>query len=162
MATILIGIGNPVLTDDSVGLKIAAALRERLPGETAMATADLHCGGMRLMETMVGYDRAIIIDAMVSGGRPGTIHALDAADLERTRNGHSTHDGSLAVALELGRMAGLLLPREIHIWAVEAGDVQSFSEDLTPAVAQAVPRVVARVMRQLHASDPVSPQRTSL
>lgn len=149
MATIVIGIGNPVLTDDSVGLKIAAAVRERLQGETVAATAELHSGGIRLMETMAGYDRAIVVDAIVSGGRPGTIYAMDAADLPKTRNAHSTHDGSLAAALELGRMVGLELPREVRIWAVEAGDVESFGEALTPAVEQAVPRVVDEVMRHL-------------
>ena len=143
-ATIIIGVGNPVLTDDSVGLKIAAELRNR-----GLATAQVHSGGMELMETMTGYDRAIVIDAMVSGRPPGTIRELGPADLPATRNAHSTHDASLPVALELGRMAGLRLPGEIRIWGVEAGDVVTVGEGLTPAVERAVPRVVERVMRDL-------------
>lgn len=149
ISTIIIGVGNPVLTDDSVGLKIAEQLTERLKGQSLVTTAEVHSGGMKLMETMVGYDRAIVIDAVVSGCRAGTIVTLGAADLPKTRNAHSTHDASLAVALELGRLAGLHVPREIRIWAVEAGDVVTVSEGLTPAVKRAVPRVVKRVMKDL-------------
>jgi hydrogenase maturation protease len=148
-ATIIIGVGNPVLTDDSVGLKIAGELRAQLTGQSLVRTAEVHSGGMKLMETMVGYDRAIVIDAIVSGRRPGTIFTLGAADLPKTRNAHSTHDASLPVALELGRLAGLHVPSEIRIWAVEADDVVTVSEGLTPAVKRAVPRVVKRVMKDL-------------
>ena len=160
MGTIVICIGNPVLTDDSVGLKVASAVRERLQGRTAAAAAELHSGGLRLMETMAGYDRAILIDAIVTGGSPGTIYALDLDDLPNTRNAHSTHDGTLAVALELGRLAGPELPGEIRIWAVEAGDVESFGEGLTSAVEQAVPRVVDYVMRQLGEQEPGESRRS--
>lgn len=146
MGTIIIGVGNPVLTDDGVGPRAAAAIRERLRGDSSAVAAELYNGGMFLMEAMAGYDRAIVIDAIVSGGRPGTIYEMGLADLPKTRNVHSTHDGSLAVALEFGRMAGLKLPGEVRVWAIEAGDVDSFSEGLTPAVEQAVPRVVDRVM----------------
>ena len=84
------------------------------------------------MEAMAGYDRAIVIDAMVSGGRPGTIYRLGLEDLPKTRNTDSTHDASLPVALELGRRPGLQLPGDVRIWAVEAADVETFGERLTP------------------------------
>jgi hydrogenase maturation protease len=150
--TIVIGIGNPVLHDDSVGLKVAGLLREELRDSRHVAVTELHAGGIRLMEAMAGYDRAILVDAIqTEGGKPGSIYALEPADLARTRNIHSTHDGSLAVALELGRVAGIRLPSEIRIWAVEAGDVESFSESLTEEVARAVPRVVESVIGHLEA-----------
>jgi hydrogenase maturation protease len=102
------------------------------------------------MEAMAGYDRAILVDAIqTEGGKPGTIYALEPADVAQTRNIHSTHDGSLAVALELGRMAGIRMPAEIRIWAVEAGDAGTFSESLTEEVARAVPRVVESIIAHL-------------
>ena len=104
------------------------------------------------MEAMAGYDRAIVIDAMVSGGRPGTIYVLGPEDLARTRNAHSTHDGEPGAALELGRLAGLRLPAEIRIFAIEAEDVERFGESLTPAVERAVPQVADEVMRHLRSS----------
>jgi len=149
MATIIIGLGNPVLSDDAVGLKIAGELERRLAGRSGVAIAQLCAGGMRLMETMTGYDRAIVIDAMVSGGRAGTIYRLGPGDLPQTRSAHSTHDASLPVALELGRIAGLRVPADIRIWAVEAADVETFGEALTPAVQRAADHVVEEVLRDL-------------
>ena len=151
--TIVIGIGNPVLTDDGVGLKAAAALRERLPDTPDAAVTQVYGGGMRLMEAMIGYDRAILIDAIVTGGPPGKVWALEPDDLPATRNTHSSHDGSLAAALELGHLTGLRLPDDIRVWAVEAADVESFGEALTPSVNQAVPHVVNQVLDHLRNSQ---------
>jgi hydrogenase maturation protease len=150
MSTIIIGIGNPVLADDSVGLKIADCLDDRLHGRPGVAVTQLCCGGMNLMEAMAGHDRAIIIDAMIGGGgRPGTVYAFGPAGLFETRNTSSSHDASLPVAMELGAAVGLRLPDDVRIWAVEAQDVCTFSEHLTPDVQRAVPLVVERVVRDL-------------
>jgi hydrogenase maturation protease len=152
MGTIIIGLGNPVLADDSVGLRIADCLAEHLRGRSDVAVTHLHCGGIHLMEAMAGHDRAIIIDAITSaGGGPGTVYSLDAGSLLQTRNTSSSHDASLAVAMELGEIVGLQLPSDIRIWAVEANDVSTFREALSPEVEQAVPLVVADVVRHVEA-----------
>jgi len=151
MATIIVGLGNPVLTDDSVGLKIVRELRERLAGRDGITVVELHTGGMRLVEAMVGYDQAIVIDAIVNGEPAGTIYELSMAGLPKTRSAHSSHDGGLTAAFELARAVGLRLPSEIRIWAVEAADVATFSENLTPCVERAAAQVVEEVLRSLPA-----------
>jgi hydrogenase maturation protease len=150
MATILIGMGNPVLTDDSVGLEIARRVARLVSSEQRVTVRELYSGGINLMEAMAGYDRALIVDAMCTPeGRPGTIYFPTVNSLFHTRNTCSTHDANLAVALELGRLAGLRLPSEIRIWGVETADVTTFGEQLTEAVEQAVPVVVEQVMCEL-------------
>jgi hydrogenase maturation protease len=150
MATIVIGVGNPVLSDDSVGIHAVRRLANELQDRDDVVTRELYCGGLRLMEAMVGFDRAIVIDAIETDDRcPGTFYPLGVSDLTRTRNTFSTHDADLALALELGRQTGLPLPEEVRIWAVEVEDVLSFSEELTPQVAGAVPELVARVIADL-------------
>lgn len=153
MKTIIIGMGNPVLSDDSVGLKISETLRTLLAGSPDITTVELYSGGLRLVEAMAGFDYAIVVDSIVSGQLPGKVRKLRPADLPKTRTAYSTHDGSLSAALELGRLAGLLLPRRIDIWAVEAADVDTFSENLTGPVASAVPRVIRQVLDGLHATE---------
>jgi hydrogenase maturation protease len=147
--TVIIGLGNPMLSDDSLGLRVAAELGRRLGGRSGFTTVELYAGGMWLMESMAGHTRAVIIDAMVSGGAAGAIYRLGLEDLRPTRTADSTHDASLRVALELGRAAGLELPEDVRIWAVEAADVETFSERLTPAVEGAAARVVEQVLRDL-------------
>jgi hydrogenase maturation protease len=158
-STVIIGLGNPVLADDSVGLRIATELGRRLAGRSGYTTVELYSGGMWLMEAMAGHTRAIVIDAIVSGGAAGAIYRLGLEDLPRTRTAHSTHDSSLPVALELGRAAGLQLPRHVQIWAVEAADVGTFSERMTADVERAVPRVVKRILRDLDETGLAQPSR---
>ena len=150
MKTIIIGLGNPILSDDSVGIKVSRELRDCLSSYDGIDVAEAYAGGIRLMDVMVGYEKAIIVDAMVTGnGLPGTINSLAISDLISTRNIVSTHDTNLATALEMGKMLGLHLPSEIEIWGIEALDVETFSEELTEDVAKAVPIVVEEILHKL-------------
>jgi hydrogenase maturation protease len=142
-----------------VGLVAARCVQNQLGSESEVAVAEVYNGGLELMEAMAGYDRAFVIDAIVCGGRPGTIYRLGIDDVATTRNTSTTHNGSLSAALELGRLSGVKLPDEVRIWAVEAGDVTTFHEDLTPEVEAAVPVVAREIMRQLFSLTSVSPRR---
>jgi hydrogenase maturation protease len=114
---------------------------------------EVYNGGLELMEAMAGFDRAFVVDAIVAGRPPGTIHRLGVEEVACTRNSSTTHNGSLSVALELGQISGVKLPRVVRIWAVEAGDVSTFREGLTPEVEAAVPVVAAEIMRELCSSS---------
>ena len=107
-------------------------------------------GGLDLMEMMVGYDRALIVDAMVTGKeRPGTIYDFPLSDLLETLNSTSTHDATLSQAMELGRMLELKLPEDIAVIGIEADDVITFGEQLTPAVEQAKYQVIKKIQMEL-------------
>ena len=156
MSTIIIGIGNPVLSDDSVGIKVAHLLGHALRDRPDVATAELWAGGLRLMEALKGHEQAIIIDAIVTeGGMPGSVYTLKPSDLRQSRNTCSAHDACFPEALELGAMLGMSLPQQITIWAIEAGDVETFGEKLTREVERAVPTVVEGVMRQIELEKPL-------
>ena len=99
------------------------------------------------MEAMAGYDRAIVLDAMMTGVvAPGTTMELQLGDLVAARNLGCVHDTNLPVALEWGRAIGISLPVEIRLFGVEAADVTTYGETLTPQVAAAVPELAARVL----------------
>ncbi len=145
-------MGNPLLSDDSVGIKAVRAVRELLDGQNRgdIDVIELYAGGIRLMDALRGYDRAVLIDAMVTGTvEPGTVRRLSPSDLLSTKNSLSVHDMDLPTALELGRMLGIPLPSEIVIWGIEAKEVETFGEELTEEVAGALPRVVDRICGEL-------------
>lgn len=148
--TVVIGLGNPILSDDSVGIKVLRALKDRLTEKSEVDTKEVYAGGLRLMDELVGYERAIIIDAMVTGrALPGTVRSLPLSDLRETKNIVCSHDTNLSTALEMGRLLGLSLPGEVHIWGIEAEEVETFSEQLTEGVAKAVPAAVEKIMSDL-------------
>lgn len=150
LRTIVLGLGNPLLTDDSVGLRVVDHLRPALAGRPGLELAEDYWGGLRLMERLVGYDRAIIIDAQRSSAPPGTVSILPA-EAPPTRHGNSAHDVDLWTALEFGRHAGFKLPQtgDIRIVAIEAAEVEAFGEECTPAVAAGVPRAAELVQSLL-------------
>ena len=148
----IIGIGNPLLTDDAVGIATVRRLQETLGGRDDIVLQELYTGGIRLMEAMAGFDRAWVVDAMVTGTvPPGTLRRFSPADFVATRHVASSHDTDLATALETARLLGIRLPREITIWGVEAAEVGQFGETLTPAVTMAVPQVIAGILGELSA-----------
>jgi hydrogenase maturation protease len=150
MSTVVLGIGNPILSDDSVGIKAARLLGERFPDNPGVTVKEIYGGGLRLMEEMQGHESAIVVDAMLSGKRPpGSIMELGLSELQRTRNLASSHDTGLAEAMEAGRLAGLKLPSIVRIIGIEVSDVSTFGEGLTPRVEDALYRVVELVSEDI-------------
>jgi hydrogenase maturation protease len=146
---VVVGLGNPVLTDDAVGLQVAEVLAERLAG-TAVDVIQASWGGMRFIDLLAGYDRAVVVDAIEwKRGPPGSIYRLTSEEAIPTLRAVSFHDMSMGSALALGRALDIPLPVEVVFFAVEALETRTFGELLTPAVAVAVPEVVRRVEAQL-------------
>ena len=155
--TLVVGLGNPTRGDDGVGWRVIDALRDRLATDGGELPAhveidQLAVGGLTLMEQLVGYERAILVDAISSGSvPPGTVTCLPLAELETRLTGHldSSHDAGLLAALAAGRALGAPLPDAITLVAVEARILDDFDAELSPAVAAAVPTAVEAVIRRL-------------
>ncbi|MBF0487223.1 MAG: hydrogenase maturation protease [Nitrospirae bacterium] len=150
MKTIIIGLGNPILRDDSVGPRAARLIGQRLDAEDRVdiSVSEVYAGGIRLLDAMTSYDRAIVIDSIVTGSNaPGTVYRLTPDSLSQTRNCGSSHDMTLPMALRMGRALGMALPFEVHIWAVEVQDVNTFGEWLSVEVESSLPDVVNGVLR---------------
>ncbi len=150
MKTLILGLGNPLVTDDSVGLRVASELKSLLESRGDVDVDEDYWGGLRLMERMAGYGRAVVIDAIQTGTAPGTIHELTVDSLPTQRSA-SAHDVNLPTALALGRQAGVELPADeaILLVGIEAEDILTFGEQCTPAVEAAIPAAVRRVLEAL-------------
>lgn len=170
MKTLIIGLGNPILTDDGVGVLVARAVSNVLDETlTQQVTVTEACvGGLRLMEMMVGCDRVILIDALVcEPSQPGAISRLTLDDLRAmspTQHTASAHDTTLTTALTTGKRMGLHLPREVIIFAVAVENVFDFSDCPTPAVRKAIPEVTKAVLSELKfgSSRPLTAGHTQL
>ncbi len=148
MKTLILGLGNPLLGDDAIGLKVAERLREQLQGRDDVDVEQDETGGLRLMERLAGYECAVIVDAIVSGGTPGEIRRLESGDVPTQRTAIA-HGIDLPRALELGRALGLAMPSRVRVVAIEAASVLEFRHDMTPAVAAALEPAVAAVLDEL-------------
>jgi hydrogenase maturation protease len=162
MKTLLIGLGNPILGDDGVGWVVAEQVRSALshpaagipdPQTVDVDTASL--GGLSLMERLTGYERVILVDAIFTGTQPvGAVSQFLLDDLPDLSAGHSAsaHDTSLRNALHVGREMDILLPTDenVTVITIEAEAVYDFSQELSPAVAAAVPLATKKVLEMIN------------
>lgn len=153
MKTLVLGLGNPILGDDSVGLRVTRAL-EGVLNKEQVTIMEASLAGLNLLELLVGFKKAIIIDAIQTGeGKVGQVYRLEPEAFNATRHTASPHDVNFATALELGNKLGLALPQQIVIFAIEVEKVTSFSEKCTPEVERAIPVVADMVMAELATSS---------
>jgi hydrogenase maturation protease len=150
MKTLVLGLGNPILSDDGVGIQVAHEVANQL-NNPQVTVAETSAAGLSLLDSIVGYDKVIIIDAIqTKEGNTGQIYRMGTEDFSLTKHFSSPHQVNLVTALELGKMLNLAMPQEITIFAVEAKDITNFSEKCTPKVEQAIPEVVKMVLQELN------------
>ena len=157
MRTILVGLGNPILGDDAVGWKVVEHVEQQLhrPQLNGLQKFDviyLSIGGLGLMEHLLEYDRAVIVDAIFSGNElPGTISTHKLEEIFDPTAGHtaSVHDTSLLNSINLAREMGARVPEEITVVGIETNAIYDFSENLTANVAAAIPRAAKIVLELL-------------
>jgi hydrogenase maturation protease len=137
---LIIGLGNPDRGDDAVGILVARRLRER--GLNAIE----HTGAtLNLLDIWAATDHAIVIDAVVSGGAPGSVHVCDPwrESLNSTTFRASTHEFSLADTIELARALDRL-PSWMRIYGIEAMQFDAGSQP-SPAVQSAAARLANEI-----------------
>ncbi len=144
---IVLGVGNADRGDDAAGPAVARNLRSLLHPSIQIVE---HGGEVTaLIGQMEGAKRVFLIDACVSGARPGTIHRFDVsvAPLPAVALGLSSHGFGVAAAVELARALGQL-PRQCIIYAIEAASFE-IGAPLSPSVAAGIVEVARRVLAEV-------------
>ena len=148
----IIGIGNPFGGDDAVGILVAHRLIacER-PG---IDIVEASLSGVGVLELLEGAEVAIIIDAVQSGNKEGTIFRLEIPkDLSHVENlawnsvTSSTHAYGLGEALELGNILGTL-PQYLIIYGIELAHL-SKGQSVSANVSKAAETVAVRILKEL-------------
>lgn len=151
MRTLVLGIGNPILGDDGIGFHVAQELAREIKDEN-VDVKDTSIDGFNLLDLIVGYDKVIIIDAiMTKDGEVGEIYKLRPENFVRTVHlATSLHNANLATAIEVGRrFLAEQMPREVVVFAVEIEEVTKFTEEMTGRVRKAISRAVNLVLGEI-------------
>ena len=153
----VIGVGNEWRGDDAVGLLVARRLKEDQLPRVSFA----ECRGTVTAVRAAWKDAAgvIMVDAVVSGGRPGAIYRFDAHDagvpVQLSRS-PSSHGWGVAEALALGQVFQELPPFLI-IYGIEGqhfGPGQEVSQEVEAAIPEAVHRIRREIQAWLGRDDP--------
>jgi hydrogenase maturation protease len=141
---LVIGLGNPLCGDDSVGRIVAAGVRKQPFIKVVESSGE----GTSLIELWVGSGAVIIVDAIASDAETGMVHRFDAShqSLPVRFCGDSTHAFGLGEAVELARALNKL-PRRLIVFGIEGKRFEVGSK-VSAKVKRMVPGVVDRVLEE--------------
>lgn len=147
--TLIYGIGNPLRTDDTVGIKISEELKKQIK-DTNTTIKSGSIDGLALLDEIVGFDRLILIDSIkTKNGKPGDIYWIKLDPIKELPNLSVSHGINFITALKIGKKLGYTMPKKITIYAIEVEDNISFNEDCTEKVKRSMPKVVARIIKEI-------------
>lgn len=146
---LVIGLGSPIMTDDAIGLEVVDEIESmHMPD---VETRQEAIGGLDIIPQLWGYKHVVIVDAiMTQMYEPGTIMFFNPDDFEETIGDASAHDINLATAMRIGReMEPEMMPDKVCFIAIEAEDIGTVNEGMTPRLVKAKPSAVRAVLHQL-------------
>jgi hydrogenase maturation protease len=148
VTALVVGVGQSDRGDDAAGLLVAEQVRRAEPDVEVVTVAS----PTRLLDLWDDRDDVVVVDAIRSGRCAGEVIAVDVTDrpLRAQSGAGGSHGFGVAEAVELSRSLGRL-PQRLVVVGVEA---ETFAQGagLSPAVAAAVPRATAAVLRALAAT----------
>jgi len=147
--TLILGLGNDILTDDGIGPRITHDLAQMINDPDVQFDIAC-CGGLEIMEHIKGYKKVVFIDAIRTiDGKPGDVYYFNPSDFRETSNLSNLHDVSFLTALKLGNTLNLGLPADLHIIAVEIIEDMEFSEEFTPPLKEKYPGILEEVCAEV-------------
>jgi hydrogenase maturation protease len=142
---LILGLGNPILTDDGVGLLLTENLEGKFPG---VDTASLTLAGLELLDILAGYDHVFLIDAATgTGGEPGELKEI--SDGKGALHLFTSHGANFFDLLKLGRDMGLKMPEPAAVFGIEIGNATDFGTVLSPALLLALPSLETAITSRI-------------
>lgn len=144
---LILCLGNEILTDDAFGFKVAQKLNSQFyfNGNADVVFAPL--GGFNLIDLLKDRERVLIVDTIMTGkASPGTLHFYKMGHFVPAKNLTCSHQISLPTAIAFAREYGITMPSKIDVLAVEAKDIETLNESMTPPVEAAVLPAIDKVL----------------
>jgi hydrogenase maturation protease len=147
---VVVGLGNPLMGDDGLGLAALDRLRRRGAPGADIELVDGGTWGLRLLPVLEEADAAILLDAIDDGRRPGTLIVLEREDVP-ARLGHklSAHEADLRELFALMALRGTLPQRLVAI-GLQPERVE-FGAPLSAAAESGLATIVSATLARLAA-----------
>jgi hydrogenase maturation protease len=139
---LVLGIGNMLLRDDGVGLRVLQALEQDFPRDERLAFVDGGTIGFLLSALVEQAPELLVIDAVRMAAPPGSARCFENEAMDHFLTGRrsSVHEIGLRDVLDMARLTGTL-PRRRALVGVEPGTVE-LGEELSPDVERGVASAV--------------------
>jgi hydrogenase maturation protease len=148
-AILVLGVGHPLLADDTAGLRVVEAAGERFAAQFPQVIFQTHTGGaFDLLPLITGYGRVLVVDSIRTDRAPaGHCHEFSwqPAPTEQDPGWFSQHGLNWPQLLAVGRACGFETPEEFCFFAVEGREFERLTEAPTEPVARALPAVLDKI-----------------
>lgn len=150
-SVIVVGLGNKVLGDDGIGVRLTNDLEMMMkPDEITFLTSEN--GGLEMIDLLRDHHKAFIIDGIrTPDGNPGDIYFMDSRDFMETLHISSWHDVDFRTALKLAGKIDMRMPEKISIIAVEIMEDRVFSETLTEPLREKYDDILQLTLNSIRA-----------
>ncbi len=146
---VVLGVGNILLHDEGVGVKVAAELSNRYDFPPNVTVVDGGTQGLWLLSTLQEADHLICVDAVLGRGKPGDLYRLERNDLPKAlRFKQSAHDSDLVEALNLCSLLECE-PKTVVVLGVEPENIEAYGLELTETVAARMEDLISGVLKEL-------------
>ncbi|ACB76958.1 hydrogenase maturation protease [Opitutus terrae] len=157
---LVLGLGNDLLTDDAVGLRVAREVRERLAADPRIEVRETTEMGLGLLDFIVGHESLVVVDSVVTGDQsPGHIYETAPEDFP-TRGTRSPHALGIDRICAIAESRGTPAPRRVRIVAIEVADPYTVGTEMALEVEQAIDDAADLVVERAleFASSPAEPR----
>ena len=155
--TLVLGLGNTILGDDGIGIRVVREIRKTWAGHPQIELVEASLAGMVLLDVITGFDKVIVVDAIMTAdlNPAGFVYELTLDDLGEVLLPYASHALDLKTTIELGKRLGYKMPATVQICAIKIEENTLFTEALTPPVEHVVPILAERLIRELSSLNPL-------
>ena len=149
MSIVVIGLGNPLMADEGIGVRVVERLAARAAEFPGVQFLDAGSSGMVALHAMAGRRKAVFVDCALMGEPPGTIRRFtpEQATSLKKMPGLSLHEGDLFSILALSKQLGEA-PAEIVIFGIQPASLEpmpGLSETLAARLAEYEAAILAEI-----------------
>jgi hydrogenase maturation protease len=155
--TLILGLGNVLMTDEAVGAEVVRRFDAQHPMDPTLCCMDGGTLSFTLALPIGDCPRLIVVDAATMGDPPGSIRVFegDAMDRQLSANAKSVHEVSLSDLLDIARLTETL-PHHRALIGIEPA-VVDWGDQLTPTVEAAIPAAIDQIRLLLERWDAAEP-----
>jgi hydrogenase maturation protease len=149
---LVLGMGNPILSDDGVGIIVANALEGKVNGLDVATSAMI---GLDLLDAVTGYDKVYLIDAMCTrDGMVGEVKKISKEGGAGTMHLFTSHGIHFFELMEMGKRCGLNMPEIGAVYGIEIGDSVYFGSSLTKELQEKIAPIMDMILGDISTTCP--------
>lgn len=146
---LILGLGNPILSDDSVGLRVVDKLKEIINKKNNVNFCKVAISGIEILDIISGYKHLILIDVIKTGkDKIGKLTMYKISDFNNSIHLTNPHQLNLPSVIEFANKTGIPVPEVIDIFTIEVEDIYTFSEECSPEIKDKIPEIAKEILKK--------------